>query len=171
MWTGRYWSRLWRSGLHGRSRGRWCLRRAWWHRGTLAGSVPARGFRLNHLSNDPRARLLLSRLAVGILSVCGTAQKRAPCAERERQDPVCRLRQESTPPSPHAGLTISLSVQNRESSGGIGFRRLYLGQELVFIDHGGDGHFSVLRFIVEAHHRALASNPNALGEGNLGRES
>jgi hypothetical protein len=46
--------------------------------------ISSRGFRLNHLSNDRRTRLLLllSRLAIRILSVRGTTQQRASGAER-----------------------------------------------------------------------------------------
>src|SRR5215468_3883352 len=48
---------------------------------------------------------------------------------------------------------------------------LRLGQKLVFVDHGGHRHFTARGAVVEAHNRTFASNPNALGEGYLGRES
>jgi len=77
-----------------------------------------------------------------------------------------------TPPRPANVLGSQYHRQSKSRKrGGIGFRGLCLGQEFVFINHGGDGHLAVGRFIVEAHHRAFASNPNALGEGYLGRES
>jgi len=78
-------------------------------------------FFLHHLPDDSRARLRwrLNWLTVRILSVHGCAQQRATGSERERQDPICsKSRQDSTPPSLGAGLTISSSVKIEKAPGG-----------------------------------------------------
>src|SRR5205807_614998 len=47
---------------------------------------------------------------------------------------------------------------------------LRLGKKLVFVNHGGNGHFPAWRRVVHAHHFSLAAHADSFGQRNFRRE-